>query len=63
MFFIGAIARTGAYFGQGTVPVHFDNVTCSGSESNILQCAFTGGSSCTHTLDVGVQCSGEQSRS
>ena len=59
MLYIGAIARTGAYFGQGTVPVHLDGITCSGSENSILQCSFSGGSSCTHSLDVGVQCSGE----
>ena len=54
----GAIARGGAYFGQGSVPVHFDSLTCIGNENSVLQCSFSGGSSCTHSLDVGVQCPG-----
>ena len=40
---IGASTQTGLKFEQGTVPFHFNNLTCNGSESNILQCAFSGG--------------------
>ena len=54
----GAVALTGAYFGQGTVSVLFDSLTCNGNETDLLQCGITGGSSCTHSADVGVQCPG-----
>ena len=55
----GAIPRVDAYYGEGTLAVQFDNLTCSGTESGVLQCSFTAGTSCTHNLDVGVQCPGK----
>ena len=55
----GAIARGGAYFGLGSVPVYIDSLVCSGNENSVLECSFSGGTSCTHSLDVGVQCPGE----
>ena len=36
--YIGAIARNGALFGEGSGPIVLDNVQCSGSESMILDC-------------------------
>ena len=49
----------GAYFGQGTDSIYFDSLVCNGNESSVLQCSFSGGTACTHTMDVGVQCPGE----
>ena len=57
--YVGAIPRVGAYFGQGTNPIHFDSLACNGNESSVLQCSFSGGTACTHTMDVGVQCPGK----
>ena len=58
-FQTGAIPRVGAYFGQGSVPVTFDSLTCSGEENSVTKCNFTVGTSCFHSLDVGVQCPGK----
>ena len=55
----GAIPRVEAYYGEGALTVQFDNLTCSGTETSVLQCRFTAGTSCTHNLDVGVQCPGK----
>ena len=55
---VGATAVSEAYFGQGSGPVHFDSLTCNGNETDFLQCSITGGSTCTHSAGVGVQCPG-----
>ena len=52
------VPRAEAYYGQGTVPVFFDSLTCKGSENQVTQCLFTTGTSCAHSQDVGVQCVG-----
>ena len=52
------VPRAGAYYGQGTVPVFFDSLSCKGSENQVTQCSFTTGTSCAHSQDVGVQCVG-----
>ena len=46
-----------AYFGQGTGPIHLDNVGCSGSESVLVQCNHLTATSCVHAEDAGVRCS------
>ncbi|KAK3520148.1 hypothetical protein QTP70_016255 [Hemibagrus guttatus] len=53
-------AHQSAYFGQGSGPIFLNNVQCSGSESNITQCSYSGFGShnCNHSKDVGVTCSG-----
>ena len=53
---LGAIAYTGAHFGQGTGPIHFDDVGCSGSETLLLQCSHSVTSNCVHSEDAGVRC-------
>ena len=56
-------ARSGASFGEGTGPVWLSNLGCSGSESNISQCANSTSEwseqDCGHDRDVGVVCTGE----
>ena len=44
-------------FGSGdSRPIIFDNVRCSGSEENILNCSYDSVSNCDHSEDAGVIC-------
>ena len=54
--FIGARYFSNAFFGQGTGPIHIDNVTCIGSESVLVQCSHLTIHNCTHADDAGVRC-------
>lgn len=48
-----------AYYGEGNGPIWMDDVSCSGTESALRYCNFTGWGqvNCSHTGDVGVVCS------
>ena len=46
-------------FGPGNGPIHFQDVACQGSESNLFMCSFSRNiTSCSHNQDVGVICAG-----
>ena len=47
-----------AFFGQGTGPIHYDRVACSGNEPNIGACTKFNPSSTSdsHAEDAGVKC-------
>ena len=50
-----------AYFGRGTGPIFIQQLTCSGSESSLLQCYWTAyqyNYGCSHYEDAGVRCEG-----
>ena len=54
----GSIARTGAYFGQGTIPILLDDVGCHGTESRLTSCTYSSHTlDCSHRDDAGVTCS------
>ncbi|XP_077091698.1 scavenger receptor cysteine-rich domain-containing protein DMBT1-like [Siphateles boraxobius] len=48
-----------AYFKQGSGKVWMDGVNCTGQETSLKDCVFSGwgASSCTHADDAGVTCS------
>ena len=54
----GAIARTGAYFGQGAGTVQITNLGCSGTEQFLENCTYSTPTSCSHANDAGVTCQG-----
>ena len=57
--FVGAITVGGAYFGEGSGPIH-RQISCRGTESNLAQCSIygVGQRDCHHGKDVGVICQG-----
>ena len=53
----GATAHTGAYFGEGSGPIHLDFVQCSGSEYNLTECEIRNDHiRSNYSSDVGVKC-------
>ena len=49
-----------AYFGAGTGPIYLDDVACTSSASQLLECSSRSISShnCLHSADAGVGCEG-----
>ena len=54
----GVIARKTAYYGQGAGPIRLDNVECSGTEQNLIDCPHITNHNCAHSKDAGVDCPG-----
>ena len=57
----GAIARPNAAFGQGTGPIYYDDMRCTGFEYRLHECSRDGGigrarHNCQHSKDAGVNC-------
>ena len=62
--FTGALARSYAYYGQGSGLIMLTYVACTGEEQNLLNCTqsgYYGVTSCRHNEDAGVRCPGKPS--
>ena len=55
-----AVAFSRAHFGAGTGTIYLDNVGCTGSENNLIDCPRSSTVSCFggHQEDAGVRCQG-----
>lgn len=54
---IDATAYSSAYFGQGIIPILMTSVSCSGTESRLVDCSYSSSTSdCAHYEDAGVRC-------
>ena len=58
--FVGGIAYSEARFGAGTGPIFLDDVQCSSSSSQLLECSSSPilTQNCQHSEDAGVGCEG-----
>ena len=43
-------------FGQGSGPIHMNNVGCTGTELSLIDCPHSRSHSCSHRDDAAVQC-------
>ena len=53
---IDAVARTNAFYGQGSGPINIDDPGCTGSEQRLIDCPFSPIHNCAHSEDAGVDC-------
>ena len=56
LFIAGAVALLYAHFGEGTGPIHLDNVHCTGNEESIFDCSHSSYHNCGHYEDASVRC-------
>ena len=58
--FVGGIGYSNARFGAGTGPIFLDDVQCSSSSSQLLECSSSPilTHNCQHSEDAGVGCEG-----
>ena len=56
----GGVAYSLAFFGAGTGPIYLDDVACTSSASQLLECSSRPilSHNCFHSADAGVGCEG-----
>ena len=59
-----AVAFSNAHFGAGTGAIYLDDVGCTGSETNLIDCSRSSTVRCSrgHLDDAGVRCQGLENR-
>ena len=59
---IGGIPYRNAFFGAGTGPIYMDDVACTSSASQLLECSSRPilQHNCRHSSDAGVGCEGKK---
>ena len=62
-YYAGATALSRAAFGQGTGQIWLDDVRCTSTETNLLDCPASplGVHNCGHSEDAGVRCRAQPS--
>ena len=50
------MARTNAFYGQGSGPINIDDPGCGGNELRLIDCPFSPIHNCGHSEDAGVDC-------
>ena len=60
LYSAGATAYLFARYGQGTGPIYLDDVSCTGTESRLVDCRYTANHNCRHSEDASVSCRGKQ---
>ena len=57
---VAGIAYSNAHFGAGTGPIFLDDVQCTSSASQLLECSSRPilSHNCLHSADAGVGCEG-----
>ena len=50
------MARSNAFYGQGSGPINIDDLGCTGSELRLIDCPFSPIHNCAHSEDAGVDC-------
>ena len=58
--YTAGIARSNAFFGAGTGPIFLDDVQCTSSSSQLLECSSRPilTHNCLHSADASVECEG-----
>ena len=51
------MARSNAFYGQGSGPINIDDPGCTGNERRLIDCPFSPIHNCGHSEDAGVDCS------
>ena len=55
--YLGALqALSSAAFGEGSGPIHLDDVECAGTEQRLVDCIHRRFNNCDHSEDAGVVC-------
>ena len=56
----GGVAYSYAFFGAGTGPIYLDDVACTSSANQLLECSSRPilRHNCSHSADAGVGCEG-----
>ncbi len=51
-----AISGQASTFGPGSGPIHFDDLSCSGTEDSLFSCPSASIDNCDHSEDAAIRC-------